>query len=198
MSDDDEGAKPYDVGYGKPPLHTRYPKLHSGNRKGRPEGRHVRAPHDAVLGQMVTIRESGVARKVTAAEAFLLHLAQMGLAGDVASARSLLNSFANVRGTLLPEESEPVVVIIDRADAAFDYVNTTLKRLEMAKVGKSTKLAHWLVEAALARLGDRVLTPWEQREVWGATRMPKKMRWPDWWTERRGSSRKYPCADGGL
>jgi hypothetical protein len=37
-------------------------------------GRHREAPYEAVLGQMVTIREGGASRRVTAAGAFLLQL----------------------------------------------------------------------------------------------------------------------------
>lgn len=39
----------------------------------------------------------------------------------------------------------------------------------------------WIVEAALARLGDRTLCLDEQREIWNATRAPHKVRWPGWW-----------------
>jgi hypothetical protein len=43
-----------------------------------------------VLGQMVTIREAGVERRVTATEAFLLHLSKRGLQRDGAAARATL------------------------------------------------------------------------------------------------------------
>ena len=45
-------------------------------------------------------------------------------------------------------------------------------------------LKAWLVEAALSRLGERRLTPEEQREVWNSTRKPETATWPSWWTER--------------
>jgi hypothetical protein len=44
-------------------------------------------------------------------------------------------------------------------------------------------LEPWIVEAALARLGSRTLTPDEQRTVLNATRTPDKVNWPNWWTE---------------
>ena len=42
-------------------------------------------------------------------------------------------------------------------------------------------LEPWVVEAAIARLGDRQLTAEEQVTVLKATRTPKKVKWPDWW-----------------
>jgi len=45
-------------------------------------------------------------------------------------------------------------------------------------------LEPWVVEAALARFGERRLTPAEQAVVVQATRTPHKVRWPDWWAIR--------------
>src|SRR5688572_16244309 len=79
-----------DAGYGKPPAASRFQKGRSGNPKGRPKGRHQRPPYEAVLGQIVAIKEDGVERKVTAAEAFLLYMTKRGLEGDGAAARSTM------------------------------------------------------------------------------------------------------------
>src|ERR1700676_4545679 len=84
--DSEEG----DVGYRKPPRAMRFTKGQSGYPAGRPRGRHREAPYEAVLGQMVTIREGGVARRVPGDEAFLLHLSKRGLEGDGAAARACL------------------------------------------------------------------------------------------------------------
>jgi hypothetical protein len=53
--DDVEGSN---VGYRKPPRATRFTKGQSGNPAGR-HRRHREAPYEAVLGQMVKIREGG-------------------------------------------------------------------------------------------------------------------------------------------
>ena len=66
-------------------------------------------------------------------------------------------------------------------------VSGVLEQLRMArKVDRfrdtaKVVLEPWLVELALARLGDRHLSIEDQREVVRATRTPWKVRWPDWW-----------------
>ena len=75
--------------YGKPPRRTQFRKRQSGNPAGRPPGRKKEPPYEAVLGQMVTVREDGIERRLTAAEAFLLYLTKQGLKGDSAAARHL-------------------------------------------------------------------------------------------------------------
>lgn len=70
-----------DVGYGKPPASSRFKKGRSGNPKGRPRGSWNEPPYEAVLGQMVTIREEGIERQVTAAEALFIAQCQTRAGG---------------------------------------------------------------------------------------------------------------------
>src|SRR6266436_10253366 len=90
--DDNDGG-----GYGRPPRTTRFAKGQSSYPAGRPRGRYREAPYEAVLGQMVTIREGGTERRVTAAEAFVLHLAKRGVEGDGAAARASLAMIKQAR-----------------------------------------------------------------------------------------------------
>jgi hypothetical protein len=67
-------------------------------------------------------------------------------------------------------------------------VNGPLRSLKMAtKLDPYRDTARmaiepWIVQKALERLGNKRLTEAEQRTVVEATRTPRKVRWPDWWT----------------
>ena len=176
-------------GYGKPPSASRFKAGQSGNPKGRPRGSKYDLPYEAVLGQSVTIREDGEERQVNAAEAFLLHVAKRGLAGDGAAARAALAAIATARAArpaVNADTKRAIVVICVSPENA----NTALIPLRMAtKLDASRPTARmalepWLVEAALDRLGERTLSDDEQAEVYAATRTPHKVRWPAWWTMR--------------
>ena len=146
-------------------------------------------PYEAVLGQRVTIREDGVERRVSAAEAFLLHMTKKGLEGDSAAARATMAAIADARAARLVREPDEALVII-RVIIRPGSVNGALEPLRMGrKLDRYRETARmmlepWIVEAALARLGSRRLTARRAAEVFAATRTPAKVRWPDWWAGR--------------
>lgn len=176
------------AGYGKPPSATQFKKGQSGNPKGRPKNRHKPIPYDAVLGQMVTIREDGRERRVTAAQAFLLQLTQKGLAGDSATARDALDAIENARikhGDHVPYiHTIHLITISSGADAILEPLGLAKKKYPADKNRVRWALKPWIVEAALNRLGRRQLSTEEQQEVWNATLTPNKVTWPDWWEVR--------------
>lgn len=174
-------------GYGQPPRATRFAKGTSGNPRGRPRGRHRSLPYDHVLGQMVTVRDQGVARRVTAAEAFLLYLLRQGLAGDARAARDALAAIESAKGKRNVDDQITVIILKPMTmaiEGPLEDLRLAVHKYPFDEARTRWALNPWIVEAALARLGDRRLTAEEQREVWKATRTPHKVAWPDWWTAR--------------
>lgn len=178
-------SEPEVVGYGRPPKATRFKKGQSGNPKGRPRNRRRDIPYDTLLGQMVTVREDGRDRRVTAAEAFILQLTKKGLDGDSASARASLSAIENARAArhACGEDVQQIRIhfrtfglccVVEDLGLGVLVNRTNKERVRMM-------LKPWIVEAALARLGNRRLSPQEQRLVMASTRAPEKVRWPDWW-----------------
>jgi hypothetical protein len=135
---------------------------------------------------MVTIREGGTSRRVTAAEAFLLQLTKRALEGDSAAARDSLAMIEQAREG--HGAGRPRVTAIVRVMVAPGSVTLALEPLRMAKkldpYRETARMAlePWLVEAALARL-DRALSPADQRIIVKATRTPNRVGWPEWWSE---------------
>jgi hypothetical protein len=83
---------PYEVGYGKPPRHTRFKKGQSGNPKGRPNGsKNAATLLNEALHEEVVVNENGRRRKVTKLQAAMKQLANRAAAGDHRSLQLLLN-----------------------------------------------------------------------------------------------------------
>lgn len=81
MSDSGDG---YDVGYGKPPKHTRFKTGESGNPRGRPRGaRGLKGLLKEELGKKVTIQEEGKQIKLTKQELVIKQLLNKAGKGDL-------------------------------------------------------------------------------------------------------------------
>jgi len=82
---------PYENGYGKPPVHTRFPEGTSGNPRGRPKGstNHLTILR-RVLGQKVTLREGGKQRRITKIEAAMTLLLNKAAQGDSRAFQAIL------------------------------------------------------------------------------------------------------------
>jgi len=82
---DDEAPEngDYEVGYGKPPKHSRYKPGQSGNPNGRPKGpKNFKTDALDILRMPVQVSENGKPRKISTQKAGLLRLREKALAGD--------------------------------------------------------------------------------------------------------------------
>ncbi|MDQ8699206.1 DUF5681 domain-containing protein [Hyphomicrobium sp. LHD-15] len=98
--------KSYDVGYGKPPKHSRFKRGQSGNPKGRPKGaRNLDVAVQEELKQLVTVRENGRARRLSKRDVIAKSLVNKAVQGDL-KALQLILSKADRQGIDPPPLSE--------------------------------------------------------------------------------------------
>ena len=80
------------VGYGRPPLHSRFKPGQSGNAKGRPRGkRNMSSLLGDVLAQPVTVTANGKRKRIRSDTAILLRLREKALTGDLRAAAMVLS-----------------------------------------------------------------------------------------------------------
>jgi hypothetical protein len=136
---------------------------------------------------MVTIEEDGVKRRVTAAQAFLVYMTKRALDGDGAAARATSALIEEARPASPADRHVHTMVI---QFVAPGMVNGALESLRMAskldryRPSARMVLEPWVVEQALARLGEGSLSVEEQTKIVRVVRTPHKVRWPDWWKVR--------------
>ncbi len=84
-------SEDYEVGYGKPPKHTRFKEGQSGNSKGRPKGRpNFSTDVKDTLKEPVRVTKGGKRKTVSTQHAALLRLREKALSGDARSLERLI------------------------------------------------------------------------------------------------------------
>ena len=101
-----KGHDDYVVGYGRPPLRTRFQKGKSGNPKGRQKGcKNLSNLMERVLDETVTIKENGSQKIITKREAFLKQLVNKAASGDLRSIQLAINYLQQLESRAEPSIS---------------------------------------------------------------------------------------------
>jgi hypothetical protein len=95
-----DGKGDYEVGYGKPPKHSRFPPGHSGNPKGKQKGKKgLKTDLADELDAKQTIQINGKPVTGRRQKLVVMALAARAAAGDLKAARTLLPLIVQVLGT---------------------------------------------------------------------------------------------------
>jgi hypothetical protein len=113
MPPDDE--RDYEVGYGKPPRHTRFAKGQSGNPRGRPAGaKNMKTLLNKALNELVIVTEHGGRRKVSKREAIVTQLVNRSVKADFKAIPIVLGMLREIEADTDPHAAEPTFTEADQ------------------------------------------------------------------------------------
>lgn len=105
----------YEVGFGKPPKHSRFRPKQSGNPNGRPRGAQgLKAELKAELDEMVTITVEGKTKRIRKRRLIIKALAAKAAKGNVAAADKLLALVIQAEGFEDERTATPTLSATDR------------------------------------------------------------------------------------
>jgi hypothetical protein len=109
----------YEVGYCKPPVHTRFKPGQSGNPSGRPKGsQNLKTMFEQILKETISLRDGNVTKKITKAEAILRSVVIGAMKGDARSQMTLFRLAEQVGQFEQIYEEEPRTVTMFIVDPA--------------------------------------------------------------------------------
>jgi hypothetical protein len=90
--DSDDDSPQYEIGYKKPPSHTRFKRGMSGNAHGRPKGaRNFATVIEKELKARIEVTENGKRKRISKREAIAKQTVNRAAAGDPKATTTLLN-----------------------------------------------------------------------------------------------------------
>lgn len=126
--------QPYKVGFGKPPLETRFQKGQSGNPSGRPKGkRNMATIFKSVSNETLVITENGERKTITKLEASFKQLVNKAASGDHPSIKLLIQVM-----NVIEQEQETGVVKYSNSEADKRTLRNLQQRM-LARAGHNTQ-----------------------------------------------------------
>jgi Family of unknown function (DUF5681) len=114
-----------EVGYGKPPRHSRFIKGQSGNPRGRPPGaKNMKTLLTRALNELVVVTDHGGRRKVSKREAIITQLVNRSAKADFKAIQIVLGLVRDIESDTDPHSADPTYTeadqqIIQRIQARF-------------------------------------------------------------------------------
>ena len=125
MASDQKGD--YEVGYRKPPRHTRFNKGQSGNPKGRPGGaKNLSTLLSEALNEPVIVAENGGRRTISKRQAIIKQLVNQSAKGDWRATKLLLDIQLDIEHRSEPQTAESSFGSAD--DKVIEQLKARLRR----------------------------------------------------------------------
>jgi Family of unknown function (DUF5681) len=128
--DEDKPVENYSVGYGRPPVDSRFKKGQSGNPTGRPKGTpNLSTVLQKTLSERVVVNENGKRKTISKMQAFVKQLVNKAASGDLRAAAQVTEILKSIEQNADQDPQEKGPNELDRKT-----ILNLLKRCE-----KSTK-----------------------------------------------------------
>ena len=109
-----DGEGEYRVGYGKPPLHTRFKQGQSGNPKGRPRGaKNLASLLNEALNELVLVAEDGGRKRISKRKAAFKQLVNEAAKGNWRALKLLVDILQDVERRTEPQTEESSFSLAD-------------------------------------------------------------------------------------
>jgi Family of unknown function (DUF5681) len=113
MPPDDE--RDYEVGYGKPPPHTRFVKGQSGNSRGRPRGaKNMKTLLTKALNELVVVTDQGGRRQVSKRQAIVTQIVNRAAKPDFKAIPILLGMLRDIERDSDLQPADPILTEADQ------------------------------------------------------------------------------------
>jgi hypothetical protein len=157
-SPDGNGPRPYEVGYGKPPVHTRFRKGVSGNPRGG--SRAQRAARARVLAlkeayRLVTVREGDKVTSLPAIQAVMRSQFALAVKGNGPAQRAMIAAIHAMEQELAAEAAAREKE--EAAHGPIDYIDGARRIILLLRLAYKQKGEPWpgnLQDAAAGLLDD--------------------------------------------